>query len=49
MEVASQPDIMGEFRPEVEDFYRRDEVRCADIPVRYEDLPTQHLVLLLGG
>ncbi len=25
-EVSSMPDIMGEFRPEVESFYRRDEV-----------------------
>ena len=29
-EVVTEPDIMGEFRPEVEMFYRRDEVVVAE-------------------
>ena len=29
-EVTTEPDIMGEFRPEVEMFYRRDEVVVAE-------------------
>ena len=29
-EVGTEPDIMGEFRPEVEMFYRRDEVVVAE-------------------